>query len=114
MTPESEIKKGIKLYLQKLPKCSVFPIATHGTFDPKTRRFRKTTGRIGTPDILCCYRGRFIAFEVKTKNGKLTPDQSLVIDHINECEGFAFVVRSLADTIEVISKINNLTDAENI
>ena len=26
----------------------------------------------GVPDILCCYRGRFVGFEVKTETGRIS------------------------------------------
>ena len=35
------------------------------------RMDKRTRGRVGAPDILCCYRGRFIAIEVKVGGSKL-------------------------------------------
>ncbi len=54
----------------------------------------------GIPDILCCYNGRFIGIEVKTENGKVSPDQERVISNINNAGGLAFVARSVDDVIE--------------
>lgn len=51
--------------------------------------------RRGVPDVLCCYRGMFIAFEVKDATGYATPIQLAVIKQINEAGGDARVVRSL-------------------
>lgn len=48
----------------------------------------------GVPDILCCYRGQFVAFEVKTKKGRLSGPQRVQLDRIRAARGRAAVVRS--------------------
>ena len=54
---ESEIIKRIKEYLKTVQGC--FAWKTHGGM----------YGTEGLPDIIVCYRGRFIALEVKTETG---------------------------------------------
>ena len=51
-------------------------------------------GTAGIPDIICCYRGKFIAFEVKTPKGKTTALQDATIKKIIRCGGQAYVVCS--------------------
>ena len=42
-------------------------------------------------------RGRFIAIEVKSKAGTVTPAQQLFIDQVNSAGGKAFCARSVED-----------------
>jgi hypothetical protein len=61
---ESEIVDKIKTYLKGVD--GLFCFKEHGGI----------YGASGIPDIICCYKGRFIGFEVKTETGKLTVLQS--------------------------------------
>lgn len=56
----------------------------------------------GIPDIIVCYRGRFIAFEVKAGNNKPTVLQAITIKQIIKAGGYAMVVRSLDEVMQVI------------
>lgn len=47
----------------------------------------------GTPDLLICYKGRFIALELKTNTGKTSPLQKRKICDIRRADGFARVLR---------------------
>lgn len=98
----NQVKKSILEYLKYIPKCSVFPIPTTGIFDPRTKRFRKSPGRLGTPDILLCYNGLFIALEVKTKTGRATENQLKVIEDVRKCGGIAEIVRSIDDVKKIL------------
>lgn len=44
--------------------------------------------------------GLFLAIEVKTKNGRLTPEQENFINSVNLFGGIAFVARSVEDVIK--------------
>ncbi len=56
----------------------------------------------GCPDILCCYKGLFVALEVKATSGRVTPLQQYNNQKINDkAEGIARVVRS-AEEVEVL------------
>ena len=57
----------------------------------------------GIPDIIGCFGGRLIAIEVKTKRGKLSPEQEIHIDRINKAGGLAFVARDLDTVIEMLN-----------
>lgn len=46
----------------------------------------------GTPDILACVNGYFLAIEVKAPEGKPTELQLAKIDQIRKAGGFAYVV----------------------
>jgi len=82
---EKTITNAILRFLKSIPGCFCWkqPGGLHGT--------------AGLPDIICCIRGMFIAFEVKTIKGSLTKLQEVTINHILEAGGRAFKVTSVAD-----------------
>ena len=48
--------------------------------------------KVGDPDILMCYRGRFIAWELKVGKNKATPLQQYKLDEITNAGGIARLV----------------------
>ena len=62
---------------------------------------------VGLPDIICCYRGRYLAFETKTPNGgKTTPVQRLVHSKIVKAGGVAVVIRSVEQALQYLDAID--------
>lgn len=47
----------------------------------------------GTPDILVCWHGRFVALELKTDKGRVDKLQAANLDFINQAGGLGLVVR---------------------
>ena len=90
---EKDITNKILKYLKTLDKCYCFK--EHGG----------SYGSTGIPDIICCYKGRFLAFEVKTAKGRTTALQEVNIRKINEADGIAVVVRSLDDVKNVMKEM---------
>ena len=78
-TPESKVKKQVKKILDDLG-------AYH--FSPMMSGY----GRSGVPDIIACYKGKFIGIECKS--GKNTPTllQLRNIDDIKRNQGLAIVI----------------------
>jgi len=64
-------------------------------------------GTSGVPDIICCYRGRFIGMECKLPGGRLTEMQKRVISKINRAGGIARRVESVDDAKAIIRQIDN-------
>jgi hypothetical protein len=62
-------------------------------------------GSGGTPDLIVCYKGRFIALEVKTETGKATVLQEAALRKIRAAGGVAEVVRGVEDAKAAIAKI---------
>jgi Holliday junction resolvase len=60
-------------------------------------------GKSGVPDIIACYRGRFIAIECKAGYNKPTPLQEKELRAIEAARGVALVVRE--DTVEELVRI---------
>ena len=67
----------------------------------------------GVPDILCCYRGRFVGFEVKTARGRISGPQRVQNDRIRKAGGRAVVVRSVADVRVVLEHIDREVDDDS-
>jgi Holliday junction resolvase len=79
MTPEAKVKKKVVDVLKKNSAYYFFP-ATGGY------------GRSGVPDIVCCYRGVFVAIECKAGTNKPTPLQQAEMGKIKQAQGFVLVV----------------------
>lgn len=83
MTPEGKVKRKIKAWLLvNLPGPIWFYWAPGGAF-----------GKAGTPDLLMCWRGVFIAIEVKAEGGTLTALQINALKELQAAGAVAAVVR---------------------
>lgn len=56
----------------------------------------------GIPDLIVCYRGRFIGLECKVGKNEATVLQSLTIRRILRAGGYAMVVRSVEEVKQLI------------
>ncbi len=92
---ENTIVKGILAYLRSINDC--FCWKEHGGM----------YGTAGLPDIICCYKGKFIAFEVKNAGGKVTELQKRTMGQINAAGGAAMLVRSVD---EVKTRLRDLEE----
>ena len=91
---ERDIIIAIKIYLTSLGS-DVFFWKEHGG----------PYGTSGIPDIICCYKGRFLGLEVKLPRGKLTALQKRALEKINAAGGIARRVESVDDVKAVIEWI---------
>ena len=93
-TPESKVKKKVKKILDDLGAYHFSPMATG-------------YGRSGVPDIIVCYKGKFIGIECKAGKGKLTALQEYNIEQIKQNQGLAIVINegNIEQLITLISKI---------
>lgn len=64
----------------------------------------------GLPDVICCYRGLFVAFETKTPTGVISNRQRYVLRAINERGGIVAVPRSVSDARNVLDRIDEWRD----
>ena len=76
---EKVFENKIKAYLKSI---GAYFIKTHGD------RFSK----VGTPDIIACINGKFVAVAVKAENGKPSELQLYHVDEIRRAGGRAFVL----------------------
>lgn len=61
--------------------------------------------QVGVPDIIACYKGRFIGIEVKNETGKTSPLQDVNLKMINDAGGIGIVARCVEDVSKVIDSI---------
>jgi hypothetical protein len=87
--PEAIIKQKIRKWLEQQGAY---------VFSPVQMGFGKQT-----LDLLVCWRGRFIAIEVKAPGKNPTKRQELIINEIRRSGGGAFVARSLEDAHAALS-----------
>ena len=78
-TPEKKVKAQVKKQLDELGIYHFSP-------------YQAGMGRAGIPDIICCYRGLFVAIECKAGKGKTTALQEREINAIRTAKGLAFVI----------------------
>lgn len=93
MNPETKIQREIMKFLRD-NKILVWRVSDN-------------TNMAGFPDLLVCYRGRFVALEVKVEAGysKPTLQQEKVMNDINTIgKGVARIVRSVADVEKILSE----------
>lgn len=89
-TPESKVKKKVTDQLKALGAYYFYPMG-YGY------------GKAGVPDIICCYRGLFFAFECKAGNNKPTVLQQQNIEKIIDNGGVAVVINeSNTDTVTAL------------
>jgi len=67
--------------------------------DRRSKRERK-----GIPDLLVCFHGAFVASELKSKDGKVEPDQKIEMAKIRRSGGKTFVARSLEEFIRKLKQ----------
>lgn len=78
-TPEGRVKAAVR---KLLDAADVY------YFSPAANGY----GRVGIPDIICCYRGLFIAIECKAGKGKTTTLQDREIASIEDRGGIALII----------------------
>lgn len=62
----------------------------------------------GIPDILGCYRGRFVGLEVKLpgKEHTLSPRQRLILQRLSDAEAFSAMITTTRGALKVIEDID--------
>ena len=79
MAKEKIFENKLKSYLESI---GAYFIKTHGD------RF----SRVGTPDIIACVNGHFVAVEVKAENGKPSDLQLYHIQQIKKAGGYGVIL----------------------
>lgn len=64
------------------------------------------TGK-GTPDLLVCLNGRFVAFELKVGKNGLQDDQVIRKKQIEKSGGLVFSPTTINEFIEIIEEVAN-------
>ena len=107
-TPEGKVKDACKKYLKSIGAWFFMPVSNG-------------MGQVGIPDIICCYKGMFLAVETKAPGKRMgtTPNQDRVIQEIQNADGWAIVVdnvdqlKEFITTIEIFQILENANDQVN-
>jgi hypothetical protein len=101
-TPEGKVKDACKKYLKSIGAWFFMPVSNG-------------MGQVGIPDIICCYKGIFVAVETKApgKRGSTTANQDRVIQEIQNADGWAIVVDNVDQLREFFVVINAYHILEN-
>jgi Holliday junction resolvase len=92
--PETKFRARFVAKLKKIPKTVLFSI--------------QQLSISGTPDILACVNGVFVAMELKaTARSSVTKLQSYNLQRIQEAEGVALIVHpgNMEESLDLLSKI---------
>lgn len=104
--PEYVIKRNIITWL-RYNGVFAWCQSNAAIWDAKRGSYRKMSAlqKRGVADVLGIWNGRFLAIEVKSKTGKLSPYQQEFLDDVNRHGGIGFMARSIED---VATKLNSL------
>ena len=99
MTPEGKVKEACKKYLKSIGAWYFMPVSNG-------------MGQVGIPDIICCYKGQFLAVETKApgKLANVTANQERVMEAIRGADGWATVV----DNVDQLEKFILAIDSYQI
>ena len=63
----------------------------------------------GVPDVLCCYKGKFLAIEVKTPTTRANVSelQDYNLRKVDEAGGWSGVAVDIADILPMLERIND-------
>lgn len=75
-----------------------------------TKIHQSGRGRRGVPDILACYKGIFIAIEVKGEGGTLRDEQRTELRGVKDAGGVAVVAYAVEDVQRVVRRIDEHPD----
>ena len=91
MAKEATIQRNIVRYLKDL---GAWCLKVHGS----------PYQRAGVPDLLCCHKGLFYAFEVKSPGERATPIQAHELQQVQTAGGTATVVTSVEDVQSLMER----------
>ena len=86
---------GLQLRIRMaLEEAGAWVYTTHG----------EPMGRVGAPDFLVCWRGRFLGLEVKRAGNVPTRAQLRQMELIRKAGGVSAVVHSIAEALAVLGE----------
>lgn len=99
--PETQLEAPItKKIMKTLKAMGAFCYKTHGAADSQR----------GLPDIVVCYRGRFMGLEVKRSGRRATPLQAHTLEQIKLAGGVASVVYSVEEALLLLQSVPESSD----
>jgi len=105
--PEAQLSENITKALKKEAKKrghELFIFKVHGHDQQMS----------GVPDLLACYRGRFIGLEVKMPGNHPSPRQIYVMDRIAWAGGIVLVPYSVSEALDCLDLVDGLIDGPKV
>lgn len=62
-------------------------------------------GGKGTADLICCYRGRFVAFELKVGDNQMSEAQKIRKGEVEKSGGRVFCPRIFSEVEEIVKEL---------
>lgn len=92
MTPEGRVKHAVKKRLKAKGVWHYCPVSNG-------------MGRVGAPDFICCWEGRFLSIETKApgKRAATTPNQDKELAGIRAAGGIAIVIDDVSQLDDVLT-----------
>jgi len=101
---EGEIQDAVRLALADVPGLVLWRnnvgMAEH--WSPKGVRRTRYGLAPGSADLIGCLSGRFVALEIKTPTGRLTPEQKTWLALVERHGGLTAVVHSADEALAVV------------
>lgn len=101
---ESALQDAIRLELGQVPGLVLWR-NNCGTATRDARTIRFGVGGPGGSDLIGCYRGRFVALEIKTATGRLTVEQVRFAELVSRLGGEHAVLRSVQDALAWVAEL---------
>jgi hypothetical protein len=101
---EAGIQAQILLAIGRMPELMIWR--------QNVGKFRLDTGRVisfgvaGCPDIIGCYKGRFVGIEVKTPKGRQSDQQINFQAAVERAGGIYILARSVDDAVSALGAIS--------
>jgi Holliday junction resolvase len=92
MISESTLQKNCLKYLKER---NIYALNVYGS---------GRTGK-GTPDIIACINGRFVAFELKVGTNQMQPDQVIHKKRIERSGGQQFTPRTVTEFKKIVTDL---------
>ena len=105
---EKQIERAILDHLNNWAGCFAWKNHTTGIWSQERKQFLKPRNKYaikGVSDIICITpMGVVVFIEVKSKKGRISKDQELFLDKIEDHNGYAFVARSVDEVIDYFKR----------
>lgn len=100
-TPEGTIKRKLRAFIDKAGGfwSNIYQDGIHG--------------KTGDPDIVMCYKGRYVALECKSSDGRLTEDQKRRKKQILKAGGIFISPRSVEDLKKCMKEIDEMIENDD-
>jgi hypothetical protein len=105
--PEQQIQKALFTHIRARAQPGVFAFhVPNGGYRRKTEAaIMKGLGVVaGVPDVICIYRGRVYALELKSERGRLSPKQSETIAALVRAGAYTCVATGLDEALKQLEQ----------